>query len=93
LSTPVRAFLDTASGSAGILTAAIVLAVVWANLGGSYESVWTTPFVLVVGLEARREIDLGDLRDRGRVVLPVAAGLVAMVVSATTSAVRIHHSP
>jgi Na+/H+ antiporter NhaA len=103
--TPVRAFLQTASGSARILTAAIVVAVVWANLGASYESVWTTPlgirlgdgsvtrdlrtwvnsglmtlFFLVLGLEARREIDLGDLRDRGRVVLPVAAGLLAMVV-------------
>jgi Na+/H+ antiporter NhaA len=103
--TPVRAFLQTASGSAGILTAAIVVAVVWANLGTSYESVWTTPFgirlgdssvtrdlrtwvnsglmtifFLVVGLEARREIDLGDLRDRGRVLLPVAAGLLAMAL-------------
>jgi Na+/H+ antiporter NhaA/predicted DsbA family dithiol-disulfide isomerase len=39
-----------------------------------------TVFFLVVGLEARREIDLGDLRDRGRVLLPVAAGLFAMVV-------------
>ncbi|MGY2873169.1 Na+/H+ antiporter NhaA [Marmoricola sp. URHA0025 HA25] len=103
--TPVRAFLQTASGSAGILTVAIVVAVAWANLGTSYESVWTTPFgvrlgdhsvtrdlrtwvnsglmtlfFLVVGLEARREIDLGDLRDRGRVLLPVAAGLLAMVV-------------
>jgi Na+/H+ antiporter NhaA len=103
--TPVRAFLQTSSGSAGILTAAIVVAVVWANVGTTYESTWTTPFgvrlgdasvtrdlrtwvnsglmtlfFLVVGLEARREIDLGDLRDRGRVVLPVAAGLLAMVV-------------
>jgi Na+/H+ antiporter NhaA len=103
--TPVRAFLQTASGSAGILAGAIVVAVVWANLGSSYESTWTTPlgirlgdasvtrdlrtwvnsglmtlFFLVVGLEARREIDLGDLRDRGRVLLPAAAGLLAMVV-------------
>ena len=87
--TPVRAFLQTASGSAGILAGAIVVAIVWANLGSSYESVWTTPFgirlgddsvtrdlrtwvnsglmtvfFLVLGLEARREIDLGDLRDR-----------------------------
>src|SRR3954468_3744977 len=87
--TPVRAFLQTESGSAGVLAAAIVVAVVWANLGTSYESVWSTPigvrigdgsitrelrtwinsglmtlFFLVVGLEARREIDLGDLRDR-----------------------------
>jgi Na+/H+ antiporter NhaA len=105
LATPVRAFLQTASGSAGILTGAIVVAVAWANLGTSYESLWTTSFgirlgdssvtrdlrtwvnsalmtlfFLVVGLEARREVDLGDLRDRGRVLLPVAAGLFAMVV-------------
>jgi Na+/H+ antiporter NhaA len=39
-----------------------------------------TLFFLVVGLEARREIDLGDLRDRGRVLLPVAAGLFGMVI-------------
>jgi Na+/H+ antiporter NhaA len=104
-STPVRAYLRTESGSAGILAAAIIVALVWANLGHSYESVWTTSFgvrlgdasvtmdlrtwvnsglmtvfFLVVGLEARREIDLGDLRDRGRVLLPVAAGVVGLVV-------------
>jgi Na+/H+ antiporter NhaA len=103
--TPVRAFLRTESGSAGILVAAIVLGLVWANLGESYEELWTTPFgfrlgdssvirelrtwvnsglmtffFLVVGLEARREIDLGDLRDRSRFLLPVAAGLFGMVV-------------
>jgi Na+/H+ antiporter NhaA len=103
--TPVRAFLKTESGSAGILVAAIVAALVWANLGDSYERLWTTPFglrlgdhsvtrdlrtwvnsglmtffFLVVGLEARREIDLGDLRDRSRFLLPVAAGLFGMVV-------------
>jgi Na+/H+ antiporter NhaA len=103
--TPVRAFLKTESGSAGILVAAIALGLVWANLGDSYEQVWTTPFgirlgdssvtrelrtwvnsglmtffFLVVGLEARREIDLGDLRDRSRFLLPVAAGLFAMVL-------------
>ncbi|HEX2895896.1 MAG TPA: Na+/H+ antiporter NhaA [Marmoricola sp.] len=103
--TPVRAFLQTSSSSAGVLTVAILVALVWANVGTTYESAWTTPlgvrlgdgsvtrdlrtwvnsglmtlFFLVVGLEARREIDLGDLRDRGRVVLPVAAGLLAMVV-------------
>jgi Na+/H+ antiporter NhaA len=103
--TPVRAFLQTESGSAGVLVAGIAAALVWANLGSSYESVWTTPFglrlgdgsvtrdlrtwvnsglmtlfFLVVGLEARREIDLGDLRDRARVLLPVAAGLFGMVV-------------
>ena len=33
-----------------------------------------TLFFLVVGLEARREFDLGDLRDRRRLILPLAAG-------------------
>ena len=105
--TPVRAFLQTESGSAGILAAAIVVALVWANLGSSYESVWTTSFglrlgdgsvtrelrewvnsglmtlfFLVFGLEARREVDLGDLRDRARMLLPVAAGLFGMIVPA-----------
>ncbi len=103
--TPVRAFLKTESGSAGILVAAIAAGLLWANLGDSYERLWTTSFgfvlgdhgvtrdlrtwvnsglmtffFLVVGLEARREIDLGDLRDRSRFLLPVAAGLFGMVV-------------
>jgi Na+/H+ antiporter NhaA len=39
-----------------------------------------TFFFLVVGLEARREFDLGDLRDRRRVALPLLAGLAGMVV-------------
>lgn len=37
-------------------------------------------FFLVVGLEARREIDLGELRDRRRLVLPLAAGLSGMAL-------------
>ncbi|HVV19968.1 MAG TPA: Na+/H+ antiporter NhaA [Pseudonocardiaceae bacterium] len=39
-----------------------------------------TLFFLVVGLEARREFDLGDLRDHRRLVLPVTAGLVGMAL-------------
>ena len=39
-----------------------------------------TLFFLVVGLEARREFDLGDLRERRRFVLPLAAGIVGMAV-------------
>ena len=39
-----------------------------------------TLFFLVVGLEARREFDLGDLRERRRFVLPCVAGLVGMVI-------------
>jgi Na+/H+ antiporter NhaA len=39
-----------------------------------------TFFFLVVGLEARREFDLGDLRRRGQLVIPVLAGLGAMAI-------------
>ena len=37
-------------------------------------------FFFVVGLEARREFDLGDLRDRRRLALPFVAGVGGMVV-------------
>ena len=41
-----------------------------------------TFFFFVVGLEARREFDLGELRERQRVTLPVIAGLTGMAVPA-----------
>jgi len=37
-------------------------------------------FFLVVGLEARREFDVGELRVRSRLALPVAVGLGGMVL-------------
>ncbi len=39
-----------------------------------------TLFFFVVGLEARREFDLGDLRDRRRLALPFLAGLGGMII-------------
>jgi Na+/H+ antiporter NhaA len=103
---PIRAYLRTEAGSAGVLLAAIVAALVWCNVdAASYEKVWETTltvqlgswdlthavrewvnsglmtlFFLVVGLEARREFDLGDLRDRRRFLLPCVAGIVGMAV-------------
>jgi Na+/H+ antiporter NhaA len=108
MAVPLRDFLRTESGSAGVLVAAIVVALAWANIdAASYESVWRTEFsvrlgdagvsldlhdwvnsglmtlfFLVVGLEARREFDLGDLRDRRRFVLPATAGIVGMIIPA-----------
>ena len=102
---PLRAFLRTEAGSSGVLVAATVAALVWANVDtAGYAKVWSTSFsielgrrgirhdvltwinsglmtlfFLTVGLEARREFDLGDLRERRRLVLPVLAGLVGMI--------------
>ncbi|GAA4267869.1 Na+/H+ antiporter NhaA [Frondihabitans peucedani] len=39
-----------------------------------------TLFFVVVGLEARREIDLGSLRERRRLVIPVVAGITGMAL-------------
>ena len=104
--TPLRSFLRTQTGSAVVLLAATVAALVWVNVhDASYEHLWTTQlsirvgghgiaqdlrhwlngglmalFFFVVGLEARREFDMGELRERRRLALPVAAGIGGMVV-------------
>ncbi|MET8631706.1 Na+/H+ antiporter NhaA [Streptomyces sp. NPDC004680] len=41
-------------------------------------------FFFVVGLEARREFDMGELRERSRMTLPLLAGLTGMVVPVLT---------
>jgi Na+/H+ antiporter NhaA len=46
----------------------------WVNSG------LMTFFFLVMGLEARREFDMGELRERRRLTLPVLAGLGGMIV-------------
>ena len=46
----------------------------WVNTG------LMTFFFLVVGLEARREFDIGELRERKRVTLPLLAGVTGMIV-------------
>lgn len=37
-------------------------------------------FFLIVGLEARRELDLGELRDRRRLMLPIVVGAAGVVL-------------
>jgi Na+/H+ antiporter NhaA len=104
--TPLRQFLQTETGSAAILTGAVVAALIWANVSSStYQQVWGTElaarvdghgmsmdlrtfvnsglmtlFFLVVGLEARREWDMGELRVRSRLTLPVLIGIGGMLV-------------
>ena len=106
LETPLREFIGTETGSAGVLLLATIAALLWINVdSSSYRSVWETDlvvrlgdhainldlrgwlnsglmtlFFLVVGLEARREFDMGELRQRRRVALPVLAGIGGMVV-------------
>ena len=47
----------------------------WVNTG------LMTFFFFVVGLEARREFDMGELRERRRVMLPLLAGVAGMAAS------------
>ncbi len=105
----VRQFLQTESGSAGLLLGATIVALVWANspLSGLYEDLWGMHLVVdlgglkidedlrhwvndglmafffyLVGLEIRRELALGELRDRRAAAIPVLAALAGMAVPA-----------
>ena len=107
LAAPVRDFLSTETGSASVLLAATVLALVWANSPWrhAYVHLWNTTlsiqiggggisaslrqwvneglmtfFFLVVGLEAKREMDTGELRQRQRLTIPVLAAIGGMAV-------------
>ena len=97
---PVRDFLGAETGSAAVVAAATIVALLWANSPWShaYNTLWSmrlairvgsagiatdlrhwvneglmTLFFLVVGLEAKREMDLGEFRDRRRIAVPVLA--------------------
>ena len=50
------------------------------DLHGWVNSGLMTFFFFVIGLEARREFDLGELRERSRLAMPVLAGLGGMIV-------------
>jgi Na+/H+ antiporter NhaA len=55
--------------------------VISTNLRGVVNEGLMTLFFLVVGLEAKRELDLGELRDRRRLTVPVIAGCAGMITS------------
>ncbi len=105
----VRTYLATESGSAIVLLAAALAALVWANSpwSTSYESFWHTTlalelgdarfaldlrhwvndglmafFFFIVGLEIRRELDMGELRERRRIAVPVIAAVGGMLLPA-----------
>ncbi|HEY2279792.1 MAG TPA: Na+/H+ antiporter NhaA [Streptosporangiaceae bacterium] len=50
------------------------------DLHGWVNSGLMTFFFLIVAVEARREFDMGELRERSRLALPLAAGLGGMIV-------------
>ncbi len=99
-------FLRTETGSASVLLAMTLAALVWVNAdASSYDAFWHTQaavqvggagvsqdlrgwvnsglmtfFFFIFGLEARREFDMGELRERRRLALPAAAALGGLVV-------------
>jgi Na+/H+ antiporter NhaA len=58
--------------------------VVSTDLRGVVNDGLMTLFFLVVGLEGKRELDLGELRDRSRLTVPVIAGLAGICASVLT---------
>jgi Na+/H+ antiporter NhaA len=109
LTAPLRNFLATEAGGAGMLLGATVLALLWANSWWSdaYFELWRTEisvrvgadeialdlghwiddglmalFFFVIGLEVRRELSIGELTDRRRVVVPAVAALSGMALPA-----------
>lgn len=70
LAAPLRAFLTTEAGSAGLLLAASAVALAWANSpwSGAYESLWGTEIAVQVGDELLA-MDLGHWINDGLMAL------------------------
>src|SRR5919202_1751723 len=96
MAAPLRRFLATEAAGGVLLVSAAVAALVWANSpwGDTYESVWDggprhvmndglmAVFFFVVGLEIKRELVHGELRDPTAAAVPVVAAAGGMVVPA-----------
>ncbi|THJ00488.1 Na+/H+ antiporter NhaA [Nocardioides sp.] len=101
--------MHTEAASAGLLVAAALIALVWANSpwSESYQDLWEQSFSVtlagngvtmdlhhwvndglmvvfffVIGLEVRRELAVGELTERSRLVIPMIAGIGGLVVPA-----------
>ncbi|QGN34436.1 Na+/H+ antiporter NhaA [Microlunatus sp. Gsoil 973] len=61
---PLRAFLQTESGSGGLLLGAVVAALVWANVAqGSYDQSWQTRSGLTLGdVDVTHDLRIFSLR-------------------------------
>lgn len=92
---PLGDFVVAEAGGAVVLLLATLLALVWANTTwlGNYAATWSgarefineglmTIFFLVVGLEIKRELVAGELRDRRAALLPAVAAVGGMIVPA-----------
>ncbi|MEY2567616.1 MAG: Na+:H+ antiporter, NhaA family [Actinomycetota bacterium] len=91
-----RSFLRSETFGAGVLLAATAGALVWANWPGatSYQRAWDgevhhwlndwlmAVFFLLIGLEIKRELVHGALRDRRAAMVPLIAAVGGMVVPA-----------
>ena len=99
LQTPLRTFLRTETGSAAVLLAATVAALVWVNIdSSSYERVWDTPLSIRVGdsgvsqdlrqLGQQRPDDVLLLRRRPRGAARVRHGRAARAPPADAAAAR-----
>ena len=66
LKAPLRSFLSTEAGSAGLLLAATAIALVWANspLSDSYQSLWSTDLSIRIGSN-ELSLDLAHWVDDG----------------------------
>jgi NhaA family Na+:H+ antiporter len=103
----LQEFLSTSTASAIVLFGAVVAALVWANVGDSYDTFWRTSllvrvgdrtiggdlhfwvndglmtiFFLLVGIEIKRELTTGELRDRRAAAVPAIAAIGGMAVPA-----------
>jgi protein-disulfide isomerase len=91
LATPLRRFQATEAGSAGVLLAAAVIALVWANSpwADAYESLWHTEISLRAG-EHALTMDLGHWIDDavGVLLAAVVAALAGRLVFALAARVR-----